>query len=224
MWALTNVARSRWPEERLILAHRLDRDTSGVILVARSSDADRHLKNMFQRQYVVKRYVALVHGTPEWDTILIDAPIHDDEASLIRVKMGVHPDGMKARTRIFVLARFEDFSLVAALPQTGRTHQIRLHLSHVGHPILGDRIYGQPEQTFIHIFEEGYDQEIHAKVGMERHALHAQRLNIVSPNEGPIEVQAKIPARMRRIIRAGSFAAARAQEGLEGASRLAPPQ
>jgi len=200
VWSLISVARLARPDVHLHLVHRLDRDTSGVVILAKDPEANRSLKDAFQRQECDKIYWAICWGIPPWSTRLVDAPIGDNSASEVRVRMGVRPDGMPARTRLFVLARWRDRTLVAAHPRSGRTHQIRLHLEHAGHPILGDRLYGQPDEVFLHTLEHGMDPWALERLGWPRHALHARVLRIPHPDGHGMEIRAPLPADMTAML------------------------
>lgn len=200
VWSLIALARLARPGVHLHLVHRLDRDTSGVVVLAKDPEANRLLKEAFQQQATDKVYWAICRGTPAWDTRLVDAPIGDDSTSIVRVRMGVCADGLSARTRLFVLARWRDRALVAAHPRTGRTHQIRLHLHHAGHSILGDRIYGQPDEVFLHTLDHGLDSWALARLGWPRHALHARILRLPHPDGSDVEIRAPLPADMRAML------------------------
>jgi 23S rRNA pseudouridine1911/1915/1917 synthase len=207
VWSLIALARLARPGVHLHLVHRLDRDTSGVVVLAKDPDANRHLKEAFQLQATDKVYWAVCRGVPPWSTLLVDAPIGDDTSSEIRIRMGVRDDGLAARTRLFTLARWAGRALVAAHPRTGRTHQIRLHLEHVGFPILGDRLYGQPPEVFIHTLEHGMDAWALARLGWPRHALHARILRIPHPDGRPLELRAALPPDMAVMLLTPSPAA-----------------
>jgi 23S rRNA pseudouridine1911/1915/1917 synthase len=200
VWSLIALARLARPGVHLHLVHRLDRDTSGVVVLAKDPEANRLLKEAFQLQATDKVYWAICRGAPRWDTRLVDASIGDDSASEVRVRMGVCAEGQPARTRLFVLARWGDRALVAAHPRTGRTHQIRLHLEHTGHPILGDRLYGQPDEVFLHTLDHGHDPWALARLGWNRHALHARILRLPHPDGGGVEIRAPLPADMRAML------------------------
>jgi 23S rRNA pseudouridine1911/1915/1917 synthase len=203
VWALVGLVRAARPGMEVHLAHRLDRDTSGVVLVAKDASANRHFKEVFRQKRIEKTYLALVLGRPEWSHIIVDAAIGRSLTSAIHLRMGVCPDGAQASTEFQVMARFNDFALLACRPKTGRTHQIRVHLEHVGHPILGDRIYGQPDATFVHVFEHGFDDWALARVRLDRQALHAWRLRLPHPDGRSIEIQAPLPEDLREVMRVG---------------------
>lgn len=200
VWSLVTLLRLARPEAKLHLVHRLDRDTSGVVVLAKDPEANRLLKEAFQQQATDKVYWAVCRGRPGWDTLLVEAPIGDDPRSRVRVRMGARPDGMAARTRFFVLARWHDRALIAAHPRTGRTHQIRLHLEHAGFPILGDRLYGQPDEVFLHTLDHGMDAWALERLGWPRHALHARLLRLPHPDGGGVEIRASLPADMEAMV------------------------
>jgi RluA family pseudouridine synthase len=128
---------------RLWIVHRLDRDTSGIIVLARTADAHRHLNTQFQEKRVSKLYHALVLGQPLWDTLIISNPLRPDGDRRHRTVVD-SARGKPATTEVRVLNRLEGYSLLEAAPLTGRPHQIRAHLKHVGYPILADPLYGNP--------------------------------------------------------------------------------
>jgi 23S rRNA pseudouridine1911/1915/1917 synthase len=169
------------------LIHRLDRETSGLMLVAKSRPAARYFSLAMMRGAIRKEYIALVWGWPDWDTITVDAPLlrqGERQPSRIWLKRMVHPDGAPARTRFAVLRRFERaaaggalrFSVVRAVPETGRLHQIRVHLAQAGFPVVGDKIYGPDEGCYLRFIETGWTPELARTLLLERHALHASKL------------------------------------------------
>jgi 23S rRNA pseudouridine1911/1915/1917 synthase len=177
---LTAVLRERYPQERMQVAHRIDRETSGVLLVARTLSAASWLKRAFARRAVSKVYLALVKGHPP-DAGVIDQPIKllDTPTHLM---MGAAADGLKAVTRFRVVRRFAAHALCEAHPETGRQHQIRVHLAGIGHPIVGDKLYGAGERMFMRSCDEGIGPELLAAFdGLGRHALHAHRLTFPHP-------------------------------------------
>jgi RluA family pseudouridine synthase len=141
---LLDVAQQRFPGARPV--HRLDRVTHGLCIVAKSPFGQQALTEAFRRHLVDKRYLAVVEGQPGWDKLDIDARlarIDDPDARKGPLAwQTVDPNGIRALTRVRVLARGEGIALVEARPETGRMHQIRCHLAHVGHPIVGDTLYG----------------------------------------------------------------------------------
>jgi len=195
-WKNTLVAllRERFPTEALQICHRLDRETSGVLLVARGRVAASFLKRAFAQRLVKKSYLALVHGVPAAPAGVIDQPMRLLDTRT-RIMMGVAPDGSPAVTRYRVLQAFSEHALVEASPETGRQHQIRVHLAFIGHPIVGDKLYGASEQAFMDYCDGGLTPELLAAFdGLPRHALHAARLCFPHPStREPITVESPLP-------------------------------
>ncbi len=175
------------------IVHRLDRDTSGAILVARNDRTHTALSRQFADRQIEKEYFALVSGRPPRDRDLIDFPIGFHPR--VREKMAIRRDDSASRpaqTFYEVLERFDGFASVKALPKTGRTHQIRVHLNHIGLPVLCDRQYGGRRRiTRGEIRREPADE----LVLLERQALHARRLRFTHPATGQVmEIEAPLPS------------------------------
>jgi 23S rRNA pseudouridine1911/1915/1917 synthase len=197
--------RTLWGELRNLLAYeianggqvsivnRLDRETSGLVLVAKTAGAAREFGLLMQQQRIAKEYLAIAWGWPEWETHTVVAPLLRkglQEPSAIWLKQAVHPLGAAAITEFFVLRRFrrataggDKFSLIRAVPLTGRTHQIRVHLASAGHPIVGDKIYGPDERLYLRFIETGWTPELERALLLPRHALHAARLSVPGVGE-----------------------------------------
>jgi tRNA pseudouridine32 synthase / 23S rRNA pseudouridine746 synthase len=169
--------------DRLWVVHRLDRDTSGVIVFARTAQAHRELNRQFEKHLAVKRYHALVQGSPAWEEKTVKLPLQPDGDR--RHRTVVEPRrGKPARTDLRVLERLEGGTLVEAIPRTGRTHQVRAHLAALGYPIVGDKLYGG---------------EVHA--GLERVALHARALLLHHPiSEVEIQFSAPYPEDLEKAL------------------------
>ena len=164
------------------IVHRLDRDTSGVIVVAKNDAAHNALAKQLKDRSVEKTYVALVEGTPKPMEGVIDAPIARDPRN--RQRMAIVDRGRASVTAYSVIERFDGTSLVEARPKTGRTHQIRVHFAAIGHAIVGDRVYGKPSPI----------------VG--RQFLHARRIVFVHPRTGErVEFEAALPADLDEALR-----------------------
>ncbi len=162
------------------LVNRLDRETSGLVLVAKSALVAGELGKLIESSAVEKEYAAIVHGLVEEEALVMEAPLGRDERSAVAIKDGVRPDGAAARTEARVVRRFQrdgsDFTLLTVRPQNGRKHQIRIHLAHAGHPIVGDKIYGRDEQIYLRFVRSEMTDEDRRQLILSNHALHAGRL------------------------------------------------
>jgi 23S rRNA pseudouridine1911/1915/1917 synthase len=159
------------------LINRLDRETSGLVLVAKNAAAASELRKLWERREVDKRYLAIVHGHMAESQGTIDAPVGKDEKSVVAIKGTVRPDGAAARTAYTLLRAFTrnaaPFSLLRVEPLTGRKHQIRIHLSHLGHPIVGDKLYGPDERLYLAFVEKRLTESERRQLILPNHALHA---------------------------------------------------
>ncbi len=207
---LIRIMRSRLKQEDLDLAHRIDKETSGVILMACDFEAASDLKTQFQYRRVEKAYWAIVRGLPEATEAVLDAPMQLAQSES-KCVMEVVPHGLPSVTEVTVLARGRDAALVEARPKTGRQHQIRVHLHDWGHPIIGDKLYLGGEQFFMDALDGVYDADaILEAVGHPRQALHAHWTRFRHPGTGAfMSVEAPLPPDLVDLAR---------QHGLE------PPQ
>jgi len=191
------------PDSKPHLVNRLDRETSGIVIVAKNSEIAGELGKIWESRAVQKEYLAIVHGHVRDDHGLIDAPLGKDEQSKVAVKGCVRPDGAPAQTEFWVGKRFSigvqasaclsgplkyelqpapfsnlhppsSFSLLRVIPRTGRKHQIRIHLAHLGHPIVGDKLYGGDEDLYLALVEDRLTPEQRARLILPHQALHAR--------------------------------------------------
>ncbi|HEV3486019.1 MAG TPA: RluA family pseudouridine synthase [Vicinamibacterales bacterium] len=176
------------------IVHRLDKDTSGVMVIAKHDDAHRKLTAEWGTERVRKEYLALVYGTPAPEKGTIDAPIGRDPRD--RKRMSVVANGRRAITEYEVVERLRHVSLVRCRLRTGRTHQIRVHLKHIGHPIVGDPVYSGPQWRGIP------DKRVQrALASLDRQALHAARITFPHPRTGAsLSFEAPLPADMGRVV------------------------
>jgi len=175
------------------LAHRLDQDTSGVVLIVKSRRVDALVTEQFTRREVEKTYLALVEGVPDEAEGLVDAPMKRDPHGGSHLHMHVHRDGQVARSRWRVLRAFRRHALLALSPLTGRQHQLRVHMAHVGHPILCDHLYGDVRPLMR---PDGPDVVL-----LDRLALHAHRLQLAHPLTGePLDFTSPLPADLRLAV------------------------
>ncbi|MGB2705371.1 MAG: RluA family pseudouridine synthase [Candidatus Omnitrophota bacterium] len=168
------------------IVHRLDKETSGLLVVAKNDDAHVNLSNQFRNRTIKKTYIAFVRGIVQLDNGRIELPIARRKKDV--TKMGVSFTDQKKKnavTNYKVLKRFNDFTMLSLSPETGRTHQIRVHLSHMGHPLIGDKLYGSAK-------------------GLGRHALHAKTLGFFHPaTKKFMEFDSDLPEDMQGLINKG---------------------
>ena len=183
------------------IVHRLDRDTSGAILVAKNDLIHGKLALLFQEKRIRKEYFAIAWGSPNLDRDMIDQPIGHHPKH--REKMAIRnndPDAKEAQTFYEVIERFRGMTTFRVLPKTGRTHQIRLHLTHIGYPILCDMLYGK--QSHITLAEIEGQPPTDTPL-LTRQALHAHRLTFEHPGTGKmLEIVAPIPDDLRQTLEA----------------------
>ena len=166
------------------ILHRLDRDTSGLLMIAKNDFAHQFLAEQIRTKTAVRQYLAIVHGVIEQDEGTIDAPI--DRHPTQRHKMGVVEDGKKSITHWKVLERFEKFTFLEATLETGRTHQIRVHLRYINHPIVSDPIYRGSKELAL---------------GMKRLALHSTSITFKLPNGEQKTVESPTPSDFEKVIK-----------------------
>jgi 23S rRNA pseudouridine1911/1915/1917 synthase len=201
-------------QKEFYIVHRIDRETSGILVIGKTSKAAASLVEQFEKRQTDKEYLAIVRGVVEQDSFVVDAPLARDPHSEIRLKMHVVEMGadgeplyvpksemLPARTAFEVVERLPGFTVVRCKPHTGRQHQIRVHLYHVGHPLAGDKLYGTDADFFLRSTREKVDVE-EAGVGLSRHALHAFRLAFRHPVSGePMEFSSPFPPELDEFLR-----------------------
>lgn len=186
------------------LVNRLDRETSGIVLIAKHAEAAKELGRAMQNRQMQKEYLAVVQGWPEWDAAHCAEPIGrmgDVAPTRIYVRQSCQPQGKACATDIRVLRRvparqgLPALSLVECRPHTGRMHQIRVHLSWLGFPLLGDKIYGGDETCYLDFIEQGWTPQLAARLHFHRQALHAAGLSFPWRG-GTVHVEAPLPRDM----------------------------
>jgi 23S rRNA pseudouridine1911/1915/1917 synthase len=197
--------RKEQPEADVVprLGHRLDKDTSGVVLVVKNRTVDAAVTELFTRRRVRKTYLALVEGVPAASEGEIDLPLARDPDGDTLLHMTVAADGLPSRTRWKVREAFVHHALLEVSPLTGRTHQIRVHLAHVGHPILCDHLYGDLRPLWPDPLDPLRIDEEERGDGplLDRLALHAHRLELAHPTTGlPLDLVSPLPADLARAV------------------------
>ena len=212
---LTRVLDERFPDEpELQICHRLDRETSGCLVVARDRAASAILKQAFAtKTQITKEYLAVVHGQPPWDdTHVLDIPLRvalpGDPTRLPHVRMLCGPGGQQAITKVRVERRSpsarpespDGYALVRCTLVTGRQHQIRAHLAHVGYPIVGDKLYAHGDDAFMRFCDEGLVPDLAALFVLPRHALHAASIAFPHPDGSRVSAASPLPADMAALL------------------------
>ncbi len=171
---------SRYGNTSIHMVNRLDRETSGLVLIAKTDLTASAMRRRWELGEVAKTYVAIVEGRVTQQEGEIDLPIGPDVSSPVAIKGCVRADGAPSRTlfrrRQILRREGMDYSVLQVFPKNGRKHQIRIHLAHFGHPIVGDKIYGWDEQCYLAFVESRLDAEQRSRLKLENHALHAGRL------------------------------------------------
>lgn len=192
---LLGFLQAQRPHPFYALINRLDRETSGIVLVAKSSEVASLLGKQMMRREVEKIYLGIVHGEVSWDHRRIEKPIGRlgvNESNLIYAKQGILSEGVPAITECTVLQRSTQVSLLRMKLETGKLHQIRVHLESEGYPIVGDKLYGVDPQVYLEMCEgKGFERHM-AHLKIQRHALHAAEMRLEWKGE-QIQVIAPFP-------------------------------
>jgi len=185
---------------KLLTVHRLDKDTSGALIYARNPEAHAALSKAFESRAVEKAYRAVVLGEPEWDETVCEIPLAPDADPMHRT-VADSANGKPSRTRFKVLGRYGKYTLVEARPETGRTHQIRVHLKALGHPVACDRLYGDGRPVKLSAFKRKWrGDEFDEKPLLSRVGLHAWSLAFPHPATlARVEVEAPYPRDLRAL-------------------------
>lgn len=197
------------------IVHRLDRETSGVMVMGKSNEMATHLQTQFFNRQTKKEYLAIARGRLAEKHYDVEAPLARDPHSEINLKMHVVEFGadgnplylppnqvLASRTIFDVEDYYGDYTLVRCKPHTGRQHQIRIHLDHLGHPIAGDKLYGQAAHVFLNNIKKITPIEVEPGLILTRHALHAARLQFKHPRTGEaLDFQAELPDEMTGFLK-----------------------
>jgi len=190
---------SRFPSQRIHIVHRLDKDTTGALLVAKDVAMARHLSTAFEERRVLKLYQAVVRGEVATEEGEVDLPIAQDTRGRMRIRAR---KGRPAQSRYRVAERFRGFTLVEVRPLTGRQHQVRLHLSGIGHPLAVDPLYGGKEAVYLSELKRGYRRKADRPESpiIARLTLHASRLELDLPADERLVVDAPPPRDFERLL------------------------
>lgn len=196
----TGWLRHHYPS--VFIVHRLDKETSGILCFARDEETHRYTSQLFERRQVDKQYSGIVHGVPGQESGLIEAPIMEHPVQ--KGKMIIHQkQGKPSQTRYRVMEAFGLFSLMEFDILTGRTHQIRIHMADMGHPIVCDPLYGSETPVFLSQLKKHFKlskSEEGERPLLNRLGLHAARLRFQTPSGQAIDVQAPMPRDMNALV------------------------
>lgn len=201
---LIAILAEKYPNETIHLCHRLDKETSGIIVSARTAEDDIKVKNSFASREIEKCYLAITHGRIPDDRFAVDAPmaLGQHEVGVLMSITPIEKGGQPACTRFKVRERFEKHTLVECYPETGRQHQIRLHLATYGFPIVGDKLYAHSPEYFVAALENLLTDEMRAELQLPRHALHAHSITFEHPRTGkPLTVSAPLTDDLASFLR-----------------------
>ena len=185
----------------IFTVHRLDKDTSGLVIFAKNETSHKYLSKLFEDRKVEKYYLGIVIGSPENKTGMIDAPI--SEHPLHKGLMAVHRNGKPSQTSYEVLEANRYFSLVSFQLHTGRTHQIRVHAKNIGHPLAFDTMYGDGKPVLLSSFKKKFKLSKHdeeERPMINRLALHSYKLSFKDMNGKPLNLEAEMPKEFRALM------------------------
>lgn len=192
-----------WPSTTPVrMINRLDRETSGIVVITKNERAARLLGRQVLRREIAKEYLAICWGEFAEDSGIVDQPIALKRDSVVYTKRWVDAaNGQPSVTAFEVERRLAGFTEVRLRPQTGRTHQLRVHMAWLGHPIVGDKVYGPDERMYLEFIEKDVTEEILKRLLLPRQALHARQITLRHPTtQQPVSFHAPLPGDMARFI------------------------
>ncbi len=203
-------------DRNLYLIHRLDRETSGLIIIAKKKTMATELIEQFSNRETEKKYFAIANGIIEKDEFTVNADIGSAVGDIVRLKMKAYDPGhgkdidnplnphslQSAQTDFKVLARKNGMTLLDCTLKTGRQHQIRVHLSHIGHYVMGDKLYGPNQNLFLEYIVKGeFTEQMNEELGFERHALHSRSLKFFHPSKNEwMTIESELPDDMKNLL------------------------
>jgi 23S rRNA pseudouridine1911/1915/1917 synthase len=199
---MLQILEEKYAYKNLRLVHRLDKETSGLILLAKNKEMAAFLTKKLSYRNVEKRYLAFVNGTVKEKFFTVKFNLGIDKNSKIRLKQGEVDDGLFSHTEFTLLKQYKDYALVEALLKTGRQHQIRAHLSSYGNYIIGDKIYGVDEMIFDEFVDKGLTPQMHKILEIDHHLLHAYKLSFYDEKRDKFfSFKAKLPKDFSNFIK-----------------------
>lgn len=190
--------------ERLHMPSRLDRETSGVVVFAKDREMGSLLQQAIQNRKVHKHYLAILTGVLA-EAVTVEQPIGFSGAGPVRIRQWVRSDGAPAITHFRPVATGKQFTLAEVRPETGRMHQIRVHAAWLGHPLVGDKMYGADERLFLEFIETGWSEALADRLLLNRQALHARRLEFDVPFATPLAFDAPLAPDLEEFLTAAGI-------------------
>lgn len=183
---LINILKEKEGFEELYTVHRLDKETSGVLIIGRTKEVAQQMGVQFSNQIPEKEYHAVLNGALKEESVLVNRPLKNGLPQIhkVRVRQIVSPTGKIAKTLFTKVGGNQALTLVKVKLFSGRTHQIRCHAEYIGHPILGDKLYGQKDDRFIQLLKGEIEPDYPPFGVINRHLLHASSLTFIHPNSG----------------------------------------
>ena len=198
---LVNIVKDKLNVEKLYTLHRLDRETSGVILFAKQHPVAQSMAAMFRNKEIKKKYIAILEKSLPSPEVFLSLPIGPDPTSDIRIKQGVFPEGKLSQTYFRQIETVGTYAKVEVQPITGRTHQIRVHAAYMGNPVVGDKMYGLKNDGFLHWKEEGEDYLKAQNFPTHRQLLHASEVCFTHPvTRNAVRIQADEQTLMQHLL------------------------
>jgi 23S rRNA pseudouridine1911/1915/1917 synthase len=222
--SLVGAVREHTGLDAVHLVFRLDRETSGVVVLAKDPAMARRMQMAMQERRVGKTYVALLTGELGGE-VAVEQPLGDDTTSPVFMKSAVRPDGRPSLTRFEPLSRAGGFTLARVTTGTGRKHQIRAHAQWLGHSVVGDKIYGPDSRLYLDFIDRGWSPQLEALLYLPRQGLHCARIDL-GPAGLPLAFSAPLPGDMRAFCEAHGLDTSRAADspkatpGASGADEL----
>ncbi len=187
------------PEVKPSFINRLDRETSGVILIAKKPEIHATMQRLFEKGAAEKVYHAIVQGRPDSKEGMVDAPLGREPGAEVRLRQAVLEGGAASRTHWRLLESKGGYSVLEVRPETGRLHQIRVHLAHIGHSIVGDKLYGPDPRLYLEFIHSGWTPELERQLLVPRQMLHAIALRVTGAEQS-WSWEAPIPWDMRGFL------------------------
>jgi 23S rRNA pseudouridine1911/1915/1917 synthase len=198
---LDKILAAHLNREKVFVVHRVDRDTSGLVIFAKNDESHRKLSMAFENRQIKKRYIAVVRGRPHWKETICDLPLVPDGNKQHLTIIDKY-QGKESLTKFRLLCNAGNYSIVEAVPETGRTHQIRVHLASLGHSVVCDAFYGNAKPVFLSAIKPGWrGDKLEERPILARLGLHAEELILPYGEKGSMALKAPLPRDMAALVK-----------------------